>query len=1154
MRPVLQKTIVLLCVFLMLSMTAAPLGAFRNSGTLKTPKALTPRSGPVMYLPIWEPGDRWTYIENRTGWAKYKTLGYSFWSGVGMVGCYVWNKPTDRNASDTYNLTSVSKDYRMAVDHNMWENGTWACVIFSSGDPLYHIGDVLTSGKYKKTEFNDTNSTYETSALGLTGSKTNFTVTTQWSGGMNQKMVESGNITENLNRPLAEWKPTWAKDPLKVGDTWKDNSTRRTWTNDSAKLTGDIVMDFSMSLETNNTANLTYNCTQVSPRTVNGTYYPEAFRIILNGTNTWNSTDSYHNKMSGKTKVNNSEKWIAKEAGWAVEINKTIILKNTTYRLDRIKLLPLKDNSTALEDTEYKAHYWSKNSPVSNWTFETNAPWLTWNSTTQNISGRPTNADVGTCWARINVTGAYNYSDEHNFTIKVNNTPPKILTNDITDTNEDAEYRITYLSSDDGEGTITWHLDTDASEWLSIDQGTGVLSGTPTNDEVGSYHVNVGVDDGNGGWDWSNFTLKVANTNDPPKVVGTPNATAYEDQAYLCVLQAVDVDITDTVFKWYLSTDAPWLSIDMATGKVTGVPENDDVGTHRVNVTVKDPAGAKGYLNYTLTVMNTNDPPTIMGEPVRTAYEDAAYICDLNVTDIDVSDAVFLWTMKTNAGWLHLDGASGLLTGTPSNDNVGAYWVNVTVKDPAGAPDDLNFTLTVVNTNDPPTIVGVPKKTAYEDAAYVCDFNVTDIDKSDHVFLWSMKTNASWLYLGNAFELLEGTPRNDDVGTYWVNITVQDNAKAEDHLNFTLTVINTNDPPTIVGEPKQLAYEDAGYTCDFNVTDIDVSDHVFLWAMKTNAAWLHLDGATGTLTGTPSNDDVGTYWVNVTVKDPAGASDHRNFTLEVRNVNDAPVWANVPSKASIKFGGRFIFDVNATDVDVGDVLTYSIASVPASSISIDPATGIIDWVPKKAGTYTVNISCKDKTVPIYHVFTITVEKKGGQDNPISFISLFLLLLVVVVIAIVVALLVLARRRKGGKAATANVEMVSTSPKPTKKVEEDGSENRGDKEVGDDAGPSNDKHKGPANKEAVKELTQEVRSPVTAVTKVEEGPEVKEKPRSGAWEKKQPDPLDEILMMETPVKKPTKTSNADVKMKCPSCGEPFEPEFLMCPSCGYEKKE
>ena len=59
--------------------------------------------------------------------------------------------------------------------------------------------------------------------------------------------------------------------------------------------------------------------------------------------------------------------------------------------------------------------------------------------------------------------------------------------------------------------------------------------------------------------------------------------------------------------------------------------------------------------------------------------------------------------MSTLPSWLSLS-SSGLLTGTPTNDDVGQHTVTIKVTDKAGLSDEKIVSITVKNTNDPPLI------------------------------------------------------------------------------------------------------------------------------------------------------------------------------------------------------------------------------------------------------------------------------------------------------------------------------------------------------------------------------------------------------------------------------------------------------------------
>jgi hypothetical protein len=80
---------------------------------------------------------------------------------------------------------------------------------------------------------------------------------------------------------------------------------------------------------------------------------------------------------------------------------------------------------------------------------------------------------------------------------------------------------VTYRATDvdPTSDVLTWILATNAS-WLSIDAGTGILSGTPASS--GTFWVNVTVSDGNGGVDWSYFNLTVQGASGGTEQPGNP--------------------------------------------------------------------------------------------------------------------------------------------------------------------------------------------------------------------------------------------------------------------------------------------------------------------------------------------------------------------------------------------------------------------------------------------------------------------------------------------------------------------------------------------------------------------------------------------------------------------------------------------------------
>ena len=516
----------------------------------------------------------------------------------------------------------------------------------------------------------------------------------------------------------------------------------------------------------------------------------------------------------------------------------------------------------------------------------------------------------------------------------------------------------------------TWSLNTNASAWLAINSTTGWLNGTPTNADVGSYWVNVTAEGGTNGTDSHNFTLQVNNTNDPPTITTFDANTTNEDELYSVDYNATDVDPTDDILTWALETNATtWLSINAITGVLSGTPTNAHVGTHWVNVTASD-GGTNGTdsHNFTLQVNNTNDPPSITTLDANSATEDNLYSVDYDATDVDPTNDILIWSLKTNATtWLSINPATGVLNGTPTNADVAAWWVNVSVSDGNSGMDFHNFTLTVSNVNDAPVFDTVSIPDATEDVFYTVTFSAHDIDNPNTDLNFYINTDCYWIGPDHDNATISGTPDNDHVGLWNFSINLCDGDKTVIG-NFTLTVNNVNDAPTITTGDVTTATEGEAYSVEYNATDMDPTEDVLAWTLKTNATWLSINATSGILSGTPTNAHVGTCWVNVTVSDGNGGCDWSNFTLTVEPVeiviepeNHPPVLKAIGDQTAT-VGELFKLTVNAGDAD-NDTLTYSL-DTNASFINMDAVTGLIEFTPteEQAGCYYLNVSVSDSNV------------------------------------------------------------------------------------------------------------------------------------------------------------------------------------------------
>ncbi|PST97728.1 hypothetical protein C9J03_26340, partial [Photobacterium gaetbulicola] len=336
-----------------------------------------------------------------------------------------------------------------------------------------------------------------------------------------------------------------------------------------------------------------------------------------------------------------------------------------------------------------------------------------------------------------------------------------------------------------------------------------------------------------------------------------------------------------------------WASFNTASGQLSGTPSNDDVGTtSNIVIHVSDGVETDSLDPFSLEVVNVNDAPTISGTPATSVNQDVSYSFTPVASDID-NDAL-TFGIDNLPVWASFNTASGVLSGTPSNDDVGTTSnIVITVSDGTETVSLVAFNLEVVNVNDAPTISGTPATSVQQDASYSFTPVASDLDNDALTF--GIDNQPSWASFNTASGQLFGTPSNDDVGTTSnIVITVSDGNETASLAAFNLEVVNVNDAPTISGTPATTVQQDASYSFTPVASDIDNDDLTF--SIDNLPAWASFNTATGQLFGTPSNDDVGTISnIVIHVSDGVETDSLGPFSLEVVNVNDAPTISGTPA-------------------------------------------------------------------------------------------------------------------------------------------------------------------------------------------------------------------------------------------------------------------
>jgi uncharacterized protein YhjY with autotransporter beta-barrel domain/mevalonate kinase len=294
--------------------------------------------------------------------------------------------------------------------------------------------------------------------------------------------------------------------------------------------------------------------------------------------------------------------------------------------------------------------------------------------------------------------------------------------------------------------------------------------------------------------------------------------------------------------------------------------------------------------------------------------------------------------------------------------------------------DSAQAQLDIANTV--PTFSSTPLTSATEDLAYSYAIATTEPDSGDSVSISSDSTLPGWLSLvdnGDGSATLSGTPLNADVGvTPSIDLRVTDSIGGFSTQSFTITVGNSNDTPQFTSTAPTAASEGVLYSYAITATDEDVGDSLAISPISTLPGWLALvDNGNGsaTLSGTPTNADVGSFSIDLQVSDLALASDTQSFTIVVSNVNEAPVFGQPSYSFSVDENaakGALVGSAVASDPDVGQTLSYAITADSSGGVFAIDSGGQISVAGGSALDFETTAS-----------FTLTVQATDNDVSPLS---------------------------------------------------------------------------------------------------------------------------------------------------------------------------
>jgi len=328
---------------------------------------------------------------------------------------------------------------------------------------------------------------------------------------------------------------------------------------------------------------------------------------------------------------------------------------------------------------------------------------------------------------------------------------------------------------------------------------------------------------------------------------------------------------------------------------------------------------------FNVSVRPLNDRPVIPPVPAQVATQGTPFHLKVAASDADIPyDTMESLTFSDNSSMFAIDPKAGTIDFTPTNADLGPHAITVYVSDRMGANASVAFALTVNNTNDGPTIdpigdkdVKVPEYLSFTVTAHDLDAPYGDtLTFSDDTPLFDIDGKTGMVFFSAI---------GFQVGRYVITITVTDSHAASASATFNLSVRNFagtfNRAPAITPTGDITATEDVPFNLAISASDPDgdmlrLSDDTDLFA---------IDPVTGVISFTPTNADVGTYLVGITVVDPEGLHASFALNLTVLNVNDPPNATILAPKsgAVVDSGDTVLLQGMGEDIDAGDILNFT---------------------------------------------------------------------------------------------------------------------------------------------------------------------------------------------------------------------------------------
>jgi len=327
-----------------------------------------------------------------------------------------------------------------------------------------------------------------------------------------------------------------------------------------------------------------------------------------------------------------------------------------------------------------------------------------------------------------------------------------------------------------------------------------------------------------------------------------------------------------------------------------------------VPVVVTDEHGASDTTQIQITVHGTNDAP-VAGASVTTSVDEGAATITGQLTSSDLDDgatAIFTVTEgnSTPDGFvLNADGSYSFNPADSSYDHLNAgdsdvLTIPVTVTDENGASDTMQVQITLQGSNDAPTAIIFTGSSVDENATagtVVANMSTQDVDDGES-FNYAIVDDASGLFevSGDQIVVKDGADIDfENETSHEISVQVTDANGLTYDQTVTISVNNINEAPTDIIFNGDSIYENSAagtVVATFSSVDEDTAE-TFSYELTDDSGLFELSGSQVVVKAGADIDfeSAESHDISVQVTDSAGNSYTEQLTINVENVNEAPV-------------------------------------------------------------------------------------------------------------------------------------------------------------------------------------------------------------------------------------------------------------------------